>query len=64
MKSKAGNQYYFTDEKRCESCGMIQDNCMCYKEKQLTRYCKVQGRLRDHDGDFSYCSRGLGLAGS
>ncbi len=29
MKSKAGNQYYFTDEKRCESCGMIQDNSMC-----------------------------------
>ncbi len=46
MKSKAGNQYYFTDEKRCESCGMIQDNCMCYKEKQLTRYCKAQGQLR------------------
>ena len=29
MTSKAGKKYYFTDEKRCESCGMIQDNSMC-----------------------------------
>jgi len=63
MKSKAGNQYYFTDEKRRESCGMIQDNCKCHKEKQPTRYCKAQGLIEDHDRNFSFRSRGLGLAG-
>jgi DTW domain-containing protein YfiP len=25
------NEYFSTEERRCESCGMTQDDCMCYE---------------------------------
>ncbi len=63
MKSKARSSITFTDEKRCESRGMTQDNRMRYKEKQSNPILQGAGPVEDHDRDFSFCSKVLGPGG-